>query len=221
MTLDALSDIDLFERDRSLMAVLGRRIAGQQTIDEWGLDVDLVGVAASLLPLRIAVAVDGAHLVPDGPTLIVHDRTPLGIERAVVAVGLGTALQRSVRFTGSPDLPVIGPVLARLGGVSGHGADIRGLLHDGHLVAVGLDRTRSKDRRTGALPASAAHAAVAVGVPILPVCVRPAGPGSRARLHIGEPVPTRRRRRARPDDELDNAVRTAIADLRVLGRLDG
>jgi len=220
MTLDALDEVDLFERDPSLLAVLSRRVAGQHTVDEWGLDVDAAAVVASFLPLRLAVAVDGAHLVPDGPALIVHDRTPLGIEGTLVAVGLGAALQRPVRCSGAPDLPVVGSWLARLGGVSRHGADIRGLLHDGHLVAVGLDRVRHVDRRTGPMPTSAAQAAVDAGAPILPVSVRPAGFGSRPRLLIGDPVATRRNRRARPGDELADAVRSAIADLRVLGRLD-
>lgn len=213
MSARELVDEDVVLPDRTLVAVLGRRITGHHPIDEWGLDQDLTAVIGSLLPLRWAVEVTGAGRLPDGPAVLVHNRTPLGYERTAVAVGIGTAAERPVRFTGVPDLaPVLG-VLRRIGGVGGHVADLRGLLSQGQLVAVGLRPVRPLGDRTGVVPTSAVAAALATGAPLVPVAVRPARGLRRARVAIGEPVPTRRRRSARTADEVTALVRDRIADL--------
>lgn len=208
-----LEDADVVLPDRSLVAVVGRRITGHHGVDEWGLDQDLCALVGSLPGMGHAVVVEGIHLLPDGPAVLVHDRTPLGFEAVAVAVGVGVAADRPVRTTGVPDVaPVVG-VLRRLGGVGGHPADLRGLLRSGQLVAVGLTPVRARPGRTGVLPPDAVAAALATGAPLVPVSVRPARGPRRARVTIGESVPTRRRRSARAADEVAGLVRDRIAEL--------
>lgn len=208
-----LVDDDVVLPDRSLPAVVARRAKGCEPVDEWGLDHDLASVLGSLLPLRLAVVVVGRELLPDGPAVLVHNRTPLGLERAAVVLGVGVASDRPVRFTGVPDVAPLLGLLRRVGGVSGHGADVRGLLHAGQLVAVGLRPVRPDGGRTGTLDRAAVLAATAEGAPLVPVAVHLATAWRRARVVLGEPVTTRRRGRARPVDEAAALVRTRIAEL--------
>ena len=210
--------------DRSLTAVVGRRVTGHAPVDVWGLDVDLAAVLRSLPGLGAAVRVEGAGRLPDGPALLVHRRGPLPGGRLALAVGISVAVDRPVRLPGVPDVaPVIG-ALRRVGGVSGHPADLRGLLLAGELVAVGVPRAFGRDRGVsagdgdgevvgpGAAPAALA-AAMAVGAPLVPVGVAPAAPLRRARVRVGEPVPTRRRRRARAADDVAEEVRGRLDEL--------
>lgn len=206
-----MSEVDVDHRaleapDRSLAAVVARRVTGHAPVDAWGLDVDLVDALRALPGLGAAVAVEGAGRLPDGPALLLHPRLPLGAGVLALAVGVSTAADRPVRLTGVPDVAPLVGVARRLGAIGGHPADVRGLLLAGHLVAVAL--TGDDDV---ALGGEAVAAAVAVGAPLVPVSVRPALPLRRARLRIDEPVPTRRRGRARPLDDVAEDVRSRLA----------
>lgn len=202
----SLADLDpsaMAPTDRSLVAVARRRVQGRWVVDPWGLDQDLVAVLTSTPVARLAVRVDHAGRAPDGPALVVHPCSVLGAERLSVVVGLGAALGRPVRFLGVPDLALANALGRRFGGVRGHDADLRGLFRQGELVAVPMG--------PDGVPAHALHAAVATGTPVLPVAVVPPGPLRRSRLVVAEPVATRRRRTARPLEDLQAAVREAFA----------
>jgi hypothetical protein len=122
--------------DRSLGAVARRRWNGTFDLDAWGLDSDLVSVLARMLP-TVGVRTTGAGRVPDGPALLLWRGGPLGW--AHVALGVGAATGRPVRFTGIPDVAPLTGVMHRLGGVGSDIADLRGLLRAGNLVALRLD----------------------------------------------------------------------------------
>lgn len=212
-----LDDEDVLLPDRSLVAVVGRRVTGHHHVDPWGLDRDLVDLLGSMPGLGRAVAVDGSHLLPDGPAVLVHDATPLGLERLWVAVGVGTAADRPVRCVGVPDVaPVVG-ALRRVGAVGRQPADLRGLLRRGHLVAVALGAVRARPGRTGPVPATVVAAALATGAPLVPVAVSSPRGLRRASLRIGDPVPTRQRSEARDAAEVAAQVRAGIAALSPVG----
>jgi hypothetical protein len=229
--------------DRSLGAVARRRVDGSFDIDAWGLDADAVSVLSRLVP-TFAVRTTGTGRVPDGPALLLWRGGFTGWVH--VAVGVGAATGRPVRFTGMPDVaPVVG-VLRRLGGVGGDLADLRGLLRAGNLVAMRLDTGQALleeslagvgwvgEQTAGGdavevgghglvtadvgvddwLPDDEVEAAVAVGVPVVPVVVHAPRPWQPwARVHVGEPVPTRTRRSARTLAEVSAGVAASFAGL--------
>jgi hypothetical protein len=190
--------------DGSLPALVRRRLSGGWHVDPWGLDSDLVAALGSIPLAGSAVRVEGAGRVPDGPALVVHDRALLGCGSLALVVGLGVALRRPVRFVGVPDLALANALARPLGGVQGHPADLRGLLRQGELVAVPCDGD-------GGVPPDALEAARVVGAPVLPVGVQPPAPLRRTRVVVGEPSATRRRGRPRPVDQVQAAVRAALA----------
>ena len=132
----ALSPADLERTDRSLQAVLGRRIDGSFTVDPWGFDADLMSVLGRLVP-TLGVRLTGGGRVPDGPALCLWRGRRTGLAQLLLGLGAGTG--RALRFTGVPDVEPLVGLLRRFGGVGGDPADIRGLLRAGNLVAVRLD----------------------------------------------------------------------------------
>lgn len=177
--------------DRSLAAIVQRRVLGSHEIDPWGLDADLVALLEKLPVCSLVARIEGAGDVPDGPALLVV-RAPAVLLGPVV-VGLGSALGRPVRFVGVPDTAITNSVLHRLGGVQGHEPDVRGLLRSGSLVL-----TPRAGIEAGALPA-----AVAMGAPVVPISIRPGLP---PRVQVRGSVPTRRRGRARDVAEVLAAI---------------
>jgi hypothetical protein len=118
-----------------LAELAGRRIQGTFEIDPWGLDVDLVELAAPLARLRWSITVDGADTIADGPALLVAGRRLLApTEPVVIAAAVLQATGRPLRVLGIPDLAPIGPLLRRFGGVVDHPAEAAALLRAGHLV---------------------------------------------------------------------------------------
>jgi hypothetical protein len=132
----ALSPADLIRTDRSLGAVLGRRVDGSFEVDPWGFDADLMSVVSRMVP-TLGVRVSGGGRVPDGPALCLWRGRRTGLVQLLGGLGAGTG--RAVRFTGVPDVEPLVGVLRRFGGVGGDPADVRGLLRAGNLVAVRLD----------------------------------------------------------------------------------
>ena len=67
MSLTDLARMAVGLPDRSLGAVLRRRLRGGHEIDPWGLDVDLVALLAALPPARLTAHVAGVGLVLYSP----------------------------------------------------------------------------------------------------------------------------------------------------------
>jgi hypothetical protein len=219
--------------DRSVGAVVQRRIDGTFDVDPWGLDPDLVSLVGRLVP-SVTVRTTGGGRLPDGPALCLWRGDGLGVVPLVV--GLGAASTRPVRFCGVPDLGPLRAVAGRLGGVGGHPADLRGLLRAGNLVAVRLDTAHRPDEEALAglgwagedvgrgtssdptvqewLPDEAVEAAIEVGAPVVPVAVGTPRPWSPlARVAVGTPVPTRTRLAARSLAEVAEGVAAAFRSL--------
>jgi len=220
--------------DRSPTAVVRRRVDGTFDVDPWGLDPDLLSLVGRFLP-SAAVRTAGGGRLPDGPALCLWLGDWGGVLPLVV--GLGASATRPVRFCGVPDVGPLRAVASRLGGVSGHPADLRGLLRAGNLVAVRLDNAHhpgeealagvgwtGEDLGGGSpedpfvhewLPDEAVEAAIEVGAPVVPVVVRSPRPWSPlARVTVGTPVPTRTRRAARSLAEVAEGVGSSFRSLR-------
>lgn len=196
------------------LATVGRRLRGDYDIDEWGLDPDLVNLADPLLALRWDIRVDGIERLPavGGAVLVFNRRAGLS-EPWVLARGIRRASGRFVRTVGVPDVAPAGPLLRRLGGVLDRPDEIGGLLRAGQLVGLPLSRElRSRDR-TGALEVSRIGAAVATGVPVVPVAVVGRELGRAWRLVVGQPVDPVRRGGPLAAAELAEATRAAVQTL--------
>src|SRR5580765_6190397 len=121
-------------------SLLRRRFDGAYTVDEWGLDTELVQLVSPAFAVRWHVLVDGADALPtDGPALLVFNRRFGLSEPFVVSRGIRQATGRYVRVTGAPDIAPVGPALRRLGAVLARPDEVGGLLRSDHLVAIGLE----------------------------------------------------------------------------------
>lgn len=189
---EQLAEIDPDRQDLSYPSLLARRLTGAFPLDEWGFDRDLALIltpVASLLPRPRVHGVE--HLPEVGSALIVADRWLAPFERVLLAATLARATRRPVRFTGVPDVAPLGPLLRRLGGVSGSSHDLRSLLRSGEVVlcAPGLDSHRLIG--PGRPPEAALAVAMATGAPVLHLRLGGCLLGRGREVRLGEPVRTR------------------------------
>lgn len=170
-------------------ANVGRRLRGINEVDDWGLDPELVSLADPVLALRWDIQVRGAEHVPvvGGGVLVFNRRFGVS-EPWVVARGIRQASGRFVRTVGLPDVPVAGPLLRRFGGVLDRPDEIAGLLRAGQLVGLPTHRDLRGRDRVGRLDVERIEAAIATGVPVVPVALIGRETGRRWRIVVGEPV---------------------------------
>jgi len=168
--------------------LIRRRWDGTFSIDEWGLDPDLVHLTSPLFTVRWNVSVAGAEHVPaEGPAVVVFNQR-LGLsEPMVVPRAIRLATGRHVRVAGVIDVAPIGTVLRRLGGVLADPDEVVGLLRAGQVVGLGLSREPVWGR-PGDLDLDLLAPAVDAGVPIVPCAVGGLEVGRRWRLALGPPV---------------------------------
>lgn len=214
-----IAHLDPDNSDTGIPALVWRRITGRFPIDEWGFDPDIASVTSLVTRARWSVEVIGDRWIPEiGPALVVHN-TRLGLgEPLLVADALRRVSSRPVRFSGVPDVVVVGPLLRRLGGVPSGLDDLRVLLRTGELVTVGLHRELMHPFHAGPAPIGPLDVALGQGVPVLPVAISGFEPGRHRRVVIGEPITTRGRRGVVTARELGEAVRGAVQDLLTTGR---
>lgn len=169
-------------------ALIRRRWDGTFTIDEWGLDPDLVHLTSALFTLRWKVSVTGAeHLPAEGPAVVVFNQRVGLSEPVVVPRAIRLATGRHVRVAGVIDVAPIGTVLRRLGGVLAEPDEVLGLLRAGQVVGLGLSH-QPLSGRPGDLDLDLLAPAADAGVPILPCAVGGLEVGRRWRLTLGPPV---------------------------------
>lgn len=186
-------DSDRAHDPESLSKALRRRIDGRFPVDQFGADPLLQDVLAPLIGLCTPVHVENAERLPDiGPAVLVSNRgVGLG-EPIALSVAVRKTVRRRLRVVGTPELPMLGVALRKLGGVGWRPDDIRALLRAKHLVAVPLGPTWL---RTGAGSPPLDLLVPALGYPVIPVAVRAGGPLGLAlrpwRVIIGEPVEQR------------------------------
>ncbi len=167
-------DPDRGQAPESLPSLLRRRLDGRYPIDPFGADPQLMDLLAP--PVRAAVRVDVAqgHRLPEaGGALLVSNRGLGIIEPAALVVAVRQETGRRLRVIGAPEVPILGPVVRKLGAVRGRPDDVASLLRAGHLAAAPLAPTWV---RSGAGEPPRALLAAVLGFPVIPVAVVPGGP---------------------------------------------
>lgn len=195
-------------------SLLQRRLDGSYTVDEWGLDTDLVQLVSPLLAIRWNVVVDGEERLPaSGPAVLAFNRRVGWSEPFVVSRGIRHATGRYVRVVGAPDVAPVGPALRRMGAVLARPDEVAGLLRSDQIVAVGLDTSLRHRQLAGAAPAALLAPALAVGADVLPVAVLGREIGRSWRLVIGPPVEPPTSRGPLAAEELADRVRAGVQSL--------
>lgn len=195
-------------------SLLRRRIDGSYTVDEWGLDTDLVQLVSPALALRWQVMVEGDAALPSsGPAVLVFNRRFGLSEPFVVSRGIRQATGRYVRVTGAPDIAPIGPALRRLGAVLARPDEVGGLLRSDHLVAIGLGASPRRRQLAGVAPAAPLAPALATGATVFPVAVTGREIGRSWRLVIGPPIEHPTSRGPLAAEELGDRVRAGVQAL--------
>jgi len=195
-------------------SLLRRRMDGSYTVDEWGLDTDLVQLLSPALALRWQVVVEGEDALPEsGPALLVFNRRFGWSEPFVVSRGIRQATGRYVRVTGAPDVAPVGPGLRRLGAVLARPDEVGGLLRSDQLVAVALRASPRHRQLAGTAPPALLAPALVTGAPVFPVAVTGREIGRRWRLVIGPPVEPPTSRGPLAAEELGDRVRAGVQTL--------
>jgi hypothetical protein len=121
----------------SVRTAVSRRLEGASGIDDWGFDRELRDAVAPLADLRWSVTTGGATWAPDGPAMVVANHTGgLLAEPTVVMQAVRSRWQRTARVVGMVDVAPLGPVQRRLGAILARPDEVRGVLRDGHVVAM-------------------------------------------------------------------------------------
>ena len=211
----------VLELDPPLRA-LRRRIDGRFAVDELGADPHLMDVLSPLgAPIRVHVE-RGENLPRVGPALLVSNRGFGLVEPIVLVLGVRRAVGRRLRVVGATGLPVVGPMVHKLGATGSRPRDVAALLRNGHLAAAPLAPTWL---RSGAGEPPRPLLAATLGFPVLPVVVRAGGPIGLPirpwRMIVGEPLlpppgtePGDQLAAAELAEAVRNAVRSLLQDTR-------
>lgn len=177
-------------------------------VDDWGRDPGLVRTVIGMSHLRWDVAVGGDQRLPrrKGALIVVNART-LALAPIYSALALSEAVDRPVRFVGRPDVAPVGPLLRRIGGLLDHPDEVAGALAAGQLVIMGAAHNE-RLRKVGRVDHALVGAALAAGVQVFPAATASNPIGRAARLEIGTPSRSPRRRRG-PLSELELADQVA------------
>jgi hypothetical protein len=177
-------------------------------VDDWGRDAGLVRTVIGMSRLRWDVTVGGDQRLPrrKGALIVVNART-LALAPIYAALALSETVDRPVRFVGRPDVAPIGPLLRRIGGLLDHPDEIAGALAAGQLVIMGAAHNE-RLRKVGRVDHALVGGALAAGVQVFPAATSSNPIGRAARLEIGPPSRSPRRRRG-PLSELELADQVA------------
>ena len=170
--------------------VLRRHLDGRFSIDPFGADPQLQDLIAPLVVRLVPVRVEGTHHIPStGPALLVSNRGLGVLEPTAMSVAVRKVCGRRLRIVGTPEIPIVGDALRKLGSVGNYPADLGALLRAGHLAALPLGVNWL---RTGVGVAPTDMLVAALGYPVIPVLVRPGGPFGLSllpwKVTIGAPI---------------------------------
>lgn len=181
-----------------------RALSENGMIDDWGRDPALVGAVMSLTRLRWSVSVGGErHLPRRKGALVVVNTRQFALTPIYAAFALSTELNRPVRFVGRPDTAPVGAFSRRIGGLLDHPDEVAGALVGGDLVVMGA---RADSHSVGIVDHAHVGAALASGVRVFPAATSSSPFTRSARVEIGAPSTSPRRRRG-PLAELELADR--------------
>lgn len=177
-------------------------------VDDWGRDAGLVRTVIGLAHLRWDVTVGGDQRLPrrKGALIVVNARA-LALAPIYAALALSEAVDRPVRFVGRPDTAPVGPLLRRIGALLDHPDEVAGALAAGQLVIMGATHNE-RLRKVGRVDHALVGGALAAGVQVFPAATSSNPIGRAARLEIGTPSRSPRRRRG-PLSELELADQVA------------
>jgi hypothetical protein len=177
-------------------------------VDDWGRDAGLVRTVIGLAHLRWDVTVGGDQRLPrrKGALIVVNARA-LALAPIFAALALSEAVDRPVRFVGRPDTAPVGPLLRRIGALLDHPDEVAGALAAGQLVIMGATHNE-RLRKVGRVDHALVGGALAAGVQVFPAATSSNPIGRAARLEIGTPSRSPRRRRG-PLSELELADQVA------------
>jgi hypothetical protein len=177
-------------------------------VDDWGRDAGLVRTVIGMSRLRWDVTVGGDQRLPrrKGALIVVNARA-LSLAPIYSALALSEAVDRPVRFVGRPDVAPVGPLLRRIGGLLDHPDEVAGALAAGQLVIMGAAHNE-RLRKVGRVDHALVGGALAAGVQVFPAATSSNPIGRAARLEIGAPSRSPRRRRG-PLSELELADQVA------------
>jgi hypothetical protein len=176
------------ERAAASGSFVRRRLNGTYTVDEWGLDRDLVEAASPLLGMRWQVEAIGADVLPARrPVLLVANCRVGWSEPFVLGRGIRLATGRFVRVAGVPDVAPVAPVLRRFGGVLARSDEVAGLLGAGEMVGVMLGQSMRR-HRTGDVRADLLAPALATGADVVPVALIGREIGRRWKVVVGPAI---------------------------------
>ena len=177
-------------------------------VDDWGRDAGLVRTVIAMSHLRWDVTVGGDQRLPrrKGALIVVNART-LALAPIYAALALSEVVDRPVRFVGRPDIAPVGPLLRRIGGLLDHPDEVAGALAAGQLVIMGAAHNE-RLRKVGRVDHALVGGALAAGVQVFPAATSSNPIGRAARLEIGAPSRSPRRRRG-PLSELELADQVA------------
>jgi hypothetical protein len=155
------------------LPAMRRRLDGQYAVDEFGGDPHFMDLCAPLAaPVRVVVE-HGENLPRTGPALLVANRGLGVLEPVVIGQAVRRAVGRRLRVIGAPELPVIGPLLRKLGAIGYRADDVAAMLRAGHLAAAPLGPTWY---RHGAGEPPSELLVATLGFPVIPIGVRAIGP---------------------------------------------
>lgn len=171
------------------ITTLRRRLDGRFPIDPFGADPQLQDLVLSAFGLAVRVHVEHSERLPSrGPALLVCNRG-LGLaEPVALTIAVRRTCGRRLRVVGVPDVPLLGDLFHKLGGIGPYRGDLAALLRAGHLAAVPLGPTWL---RAGAGTPPLGLLVAALGYPVVPVAVLAGGPLGLPlrpwRVIVGEP----------------------------------
>jgi hypothetical protein len=182
------------------------RLTDEQSgvVDDWGRDPGLVRTIIRMSRLRWDVTVGGDQRLPrrKGALIVVNARA-LALAPIYSALALSEVVDRPVRFVGRPDTAPIGAFLRRIGALLDHPDEVAGALAAGQLVIMSAEHNE-RLRKVGRVDHSLVGGALAAGVQVFPAATASNPIGRAARLEIGVPSRSPRRRKG-PLGELELA----------------
>ncbi len=173
-------------------------------VDDWGRDPGLVRMIIRASRIRWDVTIGGDQRLPrrKGALIVVNARA-LALAPIYSALALSEVIDRPVRFVGRPDAAPIGAFLRRIGGLLDHPDEVAGALAAGQLVIMAAEHSE-RLRKVGRVDHSLVGGALAAGVQVFPAATASNPIGRAARLEIGAPSRSPRRRKG-PLSELELA----------------
>ena len=154
--------------------VVRRHLDGRFSIDPFGADPQLQDLFAPVFLRVVPVRAEGMHHIPPtGPALLVSNRGLGVLEPTALTVAVRKVCARRLRIVGTPEIPIVGDALRKLGSVGNYPADLGALLRADHLATLPLGVNWL---RAGVGMAPTDMLVAALGYPVIPVLVRPGGP---------------------------------------------